>query len=143
MLRMVSQFGRCLGDLLYRARIGELNMRVVSVVSNHPRERMNISLIGDIPFHYLPLSKETKAEQEAQVKEIIQSTGTELVVLARYMQILFTTSQLIWMKVPLSRRTSSTLRTPILRMTWCARGETSSSEFYRAPSRIICNRECF
>ena len=87
-LLMVSKFDHCLGDLLYRLRIGELPMDVVGIVSNHPREALNISLIGDIPFHYMPISKDTKPQQEAQIRSLIEDTGTELVVLARYMQIL-------------------------------------------------------
>jgi formyltetrahydrofolate deformylase len=87
-LMMVSRFDHCLGDLLYRFRIGELPMDVVGIVSNHPRELLKISMIGDIPFHHLPVTKETKARQEAEVKRIIDESGAELVVLARYMQIL-------------------------------------------------------
>jgi len=87
-LMMVSQFDHCLGDLFYRTRIGELNMKVVGIVSNHPREVMKISVIGDIPFHYLPVVKGTKPQQEMRVREIIEESGTELVILARYMQIL-------------------------------------------------------
>ena len=85
---LVSKFDHCLGDLLYRVRIGELNMEVVGVISNHPREAMRVSMIGDIPFHHLPVTKETKPAQEAQIKQLIEATGAELVVLARYMQIL-------------------------------------------------------
>jgi len=87
-LMLVSQFDHCLGDLLYRSRVGELNMEVVGIVSNHPREVMRISVIGDIPFHYLPVTKETKPQQEQQIKEVIERSRAELVVLARYMQIL-------------------------------------------------------
>lgn len=85
---MVSKFDHCLGDLLYRQRIGELPMDVVGIISNHPREALKISLIGDAPFHHLPVTKETKVQQEAQIKEIVTASGAELVVLARYMQIL-------------------------------------------------------
>ena len=85
---MVSKWDHCLSDLLYRHRIGELEMDVVAVIANHPREVLHTSLIGDIPFHYLPVHKDTKAQQEAQVKRVIEDTGAELVVLARYMQIL-------------------------------------------------------
>lgn len=85
---MVSKFDHCLGDLLYRQRVGELPMEVVAIICNHPREALKISLIGDIPFHYLPITKDTKPQQEAQIKEIVTATGAELVVLARYMQIL-------------------------------------------------------
>jgi formyltetrahydrofolate deformylase len=87
-LLMVSKFDHCLGDLLYRWRIGELNMDVVGIVCNHPREALTISLIGDVPFHHLPITKDTKPQQEAQIKAIVEETGADLIVLARYMQIL-------------------------------------------------------
>ncbi|MCY1669845.1 formyltetrahydrofolate deformylase [Novosphingobium sp. SL115] len=85
---MVSKFDHCLGDLLYRARIGELPMDVVAILGNHPKEALNISLIGDMPYYHLPITKDTKPQQEAEVKRIVTETGAELVVLARYMQIL-------------------------------------------------------
>lgn len=85
---MVSKFDHCLGDLLYRHRLGELNMDVVGIVSNHPRESLSVSLVGDIPFHYLPVTAETKSSQEAQIKKIVTESQADLVVLARYMQIL-------------------------------------------------------
>lgn len=85
---MVSKFDHCLGDLLYRHRLGEFEMDIVAIVSNHPRAALSVSLIGDIPFHHLPITPETKPEQEARIKEIVTSTGADLVVLARYMQIL-------------------------------------------------------
>jgi len=85
---LVSKFDHCLGDLLYRCRIGELNMEVAAIVSNHPRESLTTSLIGDIPFYHFPITKETKPQQEAQIKQVVTETGVELVVLARYMQIL-------------------------------------------------------
>ncbi len=85
---MVSQYDHCLGDLLYRMRIGELPMEVVAIIGNHPKESLAISMIDDVPFHYLPITKDTKPQQEAQVKQIINDTGADLVVLARYMQIL-------------------------------------------------------
>jgi len=87
-LLLVSKFDHCLGDLLYRHRIGELDMDVVGIVSNHPEAALRISIIGDIPYHHLPITKETKPQQEAQIKAIVDETGAELVVLARYMQIL-------------------------------------------------------
>ena len=87
-LLLSSKSDHCLGDLLYRMRIGEMDMEVVGVVSNHPREVLTTSLIGEIPYHHFPLSKETKLEQEAQIRRVIEKTGAELVVLARYMQIL-------------------------------------------------------
>jgi len=85
---LVSKFDHCLGDLLYRTRIGELPMQIVGVIGNHPIEALNVSLIGDIPYHYLPVTNETKPDQEAQIKALVEESGTELVVLARYMQIL-------------------------------------------------------
>ena len=87
-LIMVSKFDHCLADLLYRWRIGELAMEPVAIVSNHPRAAIEHTDIGDIPFHHLPLTRESKAGQEAQVRFIAEETGAELVVLARYMQIL-------------------------------------------------------
>ena len=87
-LIMVSKFDHCLADLLYRWRIGELPMDPVAIVSNHPREAIEHTHLGDIPFHHLPITRDTKAEQEAQVRAIAEQAGAELVVLARYMQIL-------------------------------------------------------
>jgi formyltetrahydrofolate deformylase len=87
-LLLVSKFDHCLADLLYRVRIGELAMDVVGVVSNHPREALVNTPLGDIPFHHLPVSAATKPEQEARIRELVKQTGAELVVLARYMQIL-------------------------------------------------------
>ena len=87
-LIIVSKFDHCLADLLYRWRIGELPMDPVAIVSNHPREAIEHTHLGDIPFHHLPITRDTKAEQEAQVRAIAEQAGAELVVLARYMQIL-------------------------------------------------------
>ena len=87
-LLLVSRFDHCLADLLYRVRIGEMPMEVVAIVSNHPRDVLVHTNIRDIPFHHLPIAKDTKAEQEARIREIVKETGAELVVLARYMQIL-------------------------------------------------------
>jgi formyltetrahydrofolate deformylase len=87
-LLLVSKFDHCLGDLLYRVRIGELNMEVVGIICNHPKDVLKVSMIGDIPFHHLPITPETKPQQEAQIKAIANETGAELIVLARYMQIL-------------------------------------------------------
>ena len=87
-LLMVSRFDHCLGDLLYRNRIGELDMDVVGIVSNHPASALKITMIGDVPYHHLPITRDTKSQQEAQIKQIVEDTGAELVVLARYMQIL-------------------------------------------------------
>lgn len=87
-LLFVSKFDHCLGDLLYRWKIGELNMDVVGIVSNHPRSALNLSFGDDITFHHLPITKETKPQQEARIKQLVRESGAELVVLARYMQIL-------------------------------------------------------
>ena len=87
-LLLVSKFDHCLGDLLYRLRIGEMPMEVVGIVSNHPKESLNLNLLGDIPYHHLPVSSATKPQQEAQIKRVVEDTNAELIVLARYMQIL-------------------------------------------------------
>ena len=87
-LIMVSKFDHCLGDLLYRMRIGELNMDCVGVVSNHPQEKLTSRSHIGLPYHYLPVNADTKAEQEGAIKHIVEDTGAELIVLARYMQIL-------------------------------------------------------
>jgi formyltetrahydrofolate deformylase len=87
-LLLVSRFDHCLGDLLYRTRIGELNMDVAGIVSNHPREELNLTLIGDTPYHHFPITADTKAQQESRIRLVVEETGAELIVLARYMQIL-------------------------------------------------------
>ena len=87
-LLLVSKFDHCLGDLLYRQRIGELPMDVVGIICNHPREALSLSIIEGIPFHHLPVTPDTKSKQEAQIKQIVEDTGADLIVLARYMQIL-------------------------------------------------------
>lgn len=85
---MVSKFDHCLVDLLYRWRIGELVMDVVGIISNYSRENFSDIDFGSIPFHYLPITKETKPQQEARIKTVINASEADLVVLARYMQIL-------------------------------------------------------
>lgn len=87
-LILVSKFDHCLVDLLYRWRIGELRMNPVGIVSNHPRETHDSIDFAAIPFHYLPVTRDNRERQEAQIKHIVEETGAELVVLARYMQIL-------------------------------------------------------
>ena len=87
-LILVSRFDHCLADLLYRWRIGELSMDIVGIVANYPRETYAHLDLADIPFHYLPVTRQTKLEQEADVWRVVQQTGADLVVLARYMQIL-------------------------------------------------------
>jgi formyltetrahydrofolate deformylase len=85
---LVSRFDHCLVDLLYRWRSGELPMDIVGVLANYPRETYEHIDLGDIPFHYLPVTKQTKMEQEARVWEIVRDAKADVVVLARYMQIL-------------------------------------------------------
>ena len=86
-LLMVSKFGHCLNDLLFRARIGELPVEVVAVVSNHEDHRGLVEWHG-IPFHHIPVTAETKPEAEAKLLSLVDGYGVELVVLARYMQVL-------------------------------------------------------
>jgi formyltetrahydrofolate deformylase len=88
LLLLVSKFDHCLVDLLYRDRIGELDAEIVGIVSNHSKEALQTWLPEHIPFHYLPVTRETKAEQEARIKQVVTDTRADLIVLARYMQIL-------------------------------------------------------
>ena len=85
---LVSKFDHCLADLLYRWHTGELRMNPVGIISNHPRETYAHFGFGNIPFHHLPVTRDTKAAQEAEIWRLVQESGAELVVLARYMQIL-------------------------------------------------------
>ena len=87
-LLLASKFDHCLADLVYRWRIGELPMDITGVVSNHPAETYDHIDLSDLPFHHLPVTKETKFEQEAELWKLIQETRTDIVVLARYMQVL-------------------------------------------------------
>lgn len=86
-LLMVSKYDHCLADLLYRHQKGELQMKITAIVSNHLDLRPMAEREG-IRFIYLPVTKETKAQQEAELLKIVDETKTDLVVLARYMQIL-------------------------------------------------------
>lgn len=86
-LLMVSRFGHCLNDLLYRWRIGALPIDIVGVVSNH-FDYQKVVVNHDIPFHHIPVTKENKPHAEARIMELVESSGTELIVLARYMQVL-------------------------------------------------------
>jgi formyltetrahydrofolate deformylase len=86
-LIMVSNLDHCLEDLLYRHRTGELKMDVTAVVSNHLTMQA-IAARHELPFFHLPVTPATKAQQEQRLMELVDSTRTELVVLARYMQIL-------------------------------------------------------
>ena len=84
---MVSKWEHCLRDLLYRTQAGHLPIDIVAVVSNHPDHRSLVEWHG-VPFHHVPVTKDTKPEAEARLLEIVRETGAELVVLARYMQVL-------------------------------------------------------
>lgn len=84
---MVSKFDHCLVDLLYRHAIGELPVDIPLIVSNHEDLRPLADRYG-IPFTVLPVTKENKAEQEAVLLDLVESTGADVVVLARYMQVL-------------------------------------------------------
>ncbi|MCX7684662.1 MAG: formyltetrahydrofolate deformylase [Acetobacteraceae bacterium] len=87
-LILVSKPDHCLADLLYRRRIGELTMDLVGIASNHPAETFAHLDLQGAPFHHLPVTPETKLEQEHALWQLIRESGAELVVLARYMQIL-------------------------------------------------------
>ncbi|MGG7519796.1 formyltetrahydrofolate deformylase, partial [Allorhizobium undicola] len=86
-LLMVSRFGHCLNDLLYRWKIGALPIDIVGVVSNH-FDYQKVVVNHDIPFHHIKVTKENKPQAEGRLMEVVEQTGTELVVLARYMQVL-------------------------------------------------------
>jgi formyltetrahydrofolate deformylase len=87
MLVMVSKFDHCLHDLLYRYRAGELSCEITSVVSNH-RDSYRLVASYDVPFHHLPVTEATKVAQEEKLLGLIREENAELIVLARYMQIL-------------------------------------------------------
>jgi formyltetrahydrofolate deformylase len=86
-LVMVSEQDHCLNDLLYRHRIGALPGELVAIVSNH-RTCEPMAVGAAVAFHYLPITRESKAEQEAKLLALVDELGVDLVVLARYMQIL-------------------------------------------------------
>ena len=86
-LIMVSRFGHCLNDLLYRWRIGALPIDIVGVISNH-HDYQKVVVNHDIPFHMIRVTPDTKQAAEARQMEIIEDSGAELIVLARYMQVL-------------------------------------------------------
>jgi len=87
-LIMASKLDHCLVDLLYRWRIGELPMIICGIVSNHPQEVYANIDFADIPFYHLPVTPETKPAQEAKLLEIMADSKVDMVILARYMQIL-------------------------------------------------------
>jgi formyltetrahydrofolate deformylase len=86
-LIMVSRFGHCLNDLLFRTRMGTLNIEIPLVVSNHPDHAALVASYG-IPYVHLPVTPETKAGAEAELLRLVKEHEIDLVVLARYMQVL-------------------------------------------------------
>jgi formyltetrahydrofolate deformylase len=84
---LVSKDGHCLNDLLFRVKSGLLPLEIAAIISNH-REFYQLAASYNIPFHHIPVTSATKVQAEARQYEIIESEGAELVVLARYMQIL-------------------------------------------------------
>ena len=84
---MVSKEGHCLNDLLFRWKSGLLALDIAAIISNH-REFYQLAASYNVPFHHLPVTSATKAQVETRQMDIIESEGAELVVLARYMQIL-------------------------------------------------------
>ena len=84
---LVSRYDHCLIDLLWRWDAGELDAEIPLVISNHPDLATRVETYG-IPFYHLPVTKETKGEQESEVLTLLSESGVDLVVLARYMQIL-------------------------------------------------------
>jgi formyltetrahydrofolate deformylase len=85
---LASQTDHCLSDLIWRWRQGEMPMDLACVVSNHPAETFPHTDLQGVTFRHLPVTAETRPEQEAALWALVQETGTELVILARYMQVL-------------------------------------------------------
>ncbi|CAN5240595.1 formyltetrahydrofolate deformylase [soil metagenome] len=86
-LIMVSRFGHCLNDLLFRRSIGGLNIEVAAIVSNHPDFGRLADNYG-VPFRHIPVTADTKPEAEAELLDVVRDLSVDLVVLARYMQVL-------------------------------------------------------
>ena len=86
-IMLVSKFDHCLNDILFRVRNNSLNLKIKAVVSNHKIAK-EISNFSNIPFYYLPIEKSNKLAQEKKLKKIIYNNDVELIVLARYMQVL-------------------------------------------------------
>jgi len=86
-LIMVSKFGHCLNDLLFRWSSGSVQIDVVGVLSNHPDCERLVASYG-VPFHHVPVTPDTKADAEKRMLELVEAEGVDLVVLARYMQVL-------------------------------------------------------
>jgi formyltetrahydrofolate deformylase len=84
---LVSKFDHCLNDLLFRVRNNSLNINIKAIISNH-KVAQEIAVFSNIPFHYLPVDKNNKDQQEQKIKKILYDNNIELIVLARYMQVL-------------------------------------------------------
>jgi formyltetrahydrofolate deformylase len=84
---LVSKFDHCLNDLLFRVRNNSLNINIKAIISNH-KVAEEIAEFSNIPFHYLPVDKNNKNQQEQKIKKILYDNNIELIVLARYMQVL-------------------------------------------------------
>ena len=84
---LVSKFDHCLNDLLFRVRNNSLNINIKAIISNH-KVAQEIAEFSNIPFHYLPVDKNNKNQQEQKIKKILYDNNIELIVLARYMQVL-------------------------------------------------------
>lgn len=87
LLLLVSRFGHCLNDLLFRAQIGALNVEIPAIVSNH-RDFEQLAAAHGVPFYYVPVTPDIKAEAEARLLRLVDELDIDLVVLARYMQVL-------------------------------------------------------
>ncbi len=87
LLLLVSKTGHCLNDILYRARMGHLKVEIAAIVSNHPTFAPE-ARFHDVPFHHLPVNKDNRREQEEAIWRLVKDEKIDLVVLARYMQVL-------------------------------------------------------
>ena len=84
---LVSKIGHCLNDLLFRQKTRQLNIDIPLIVSNHT-EFESLAKSYEIPFHHLPVTKDTKIQQERQILELVKEHNVDLIILARYMQVL-------------------------------------------------------
>lgn len=84
---MVSKIGHCLNDLLFRQSTGQLSIEVPLIISNHP-DFATLAATYNIPFHHLPVTADTKTQQESQILDLVREHNVDLIVLARYMQVL-------------------------------------------------------
>ncbi|WP_442593075.1 formyltetrahydrofolate deformylase [Parapusillimonas sp. JC17] len=87
LLLLVSRQGHCLNDLLFRTHSGQLPVEIAGIVSNHT-DYARMAAAYRIPFHHLPVTGETRPQQEQQILDLVEKENVDLVVLARYMQIL-------------------------------------------------------